>query len=32
MEVIEISDEEIYDVNKDAQNIQVNFKKVLLKL
>lgn len=32
MEIIEISDEEIYDVNKDAQNIQVNFKKVLLKL
>lgn len=32
MEIIEILDEEIYDVNKDAQNIQVNFKKVLLKL
>jgi hypothetical protein len=32
MEIIEILDEEIYDVNKDAQDIQVKFKKVLLKL
>lgn len=31
MEIIEILDEEIYDVNKDTQNIQVSFKKILLK-
>jgi hypothetical protein len=27
MDIIEISDEEIYDTNKDTQNIQVSFKK-----
>ena len=27
MEIIEILDEEIYDANKDTQNIQVSFKK-----
>lgn len=27
MEVIEILDEEVYDANKDTQNIQVSFKK-----
>jgi hypothetical protein len=27
LEIIEILDEEIYDANKDTQNIQVSFKK-----
>lgn len=31
MEIIEISDEEIYNANKDTQNTQVSFKKISLK-